>query len=954
MSSTMRDPERWLAEAQRLAHIGSWLWDIRSNALEWSDELYRIFGLRPQELEATFEGFLSHVHADDRARVQSEVDQALAGHPYSSELRVVRPDGTTRWTLAHGEVVRAADGAAIAMLGTAQDITEARESEASLADANARMHLLQVIAVAANDATDVEAALQTALEVICRFTGWPVGHAWLRANGELRPTGLWHADEAGARAACERVTRARSRDDPGLPLRVVEARRPAWVPVAEGRGDGEVPSARDLGRGGGFAVPVMVGREVAAVLEFFSAEIVEPDAGLLDLMMQVGTQLGRVIERAQAVEALAGARDAAMESDRAKSQFLANMSHEIRTPMNGVIGMIDLLLQTELTAEQRQLAETAGSSGEALLAIISDILDLSKLDAGMLSIAPDRFDVPGTVADVCELLSRQAHDKGLELSFLVDDDVPVTAWGDRHRVRQVLINLVSNAIKFTDRGEVLLTVGRAGPPNDPDVLCFAVTDSGVGIEPAAIAGLFDAFAQADASATRRFGGTGLGLTISRQLARMMGGDVRATSSPGRGSTFSLTARLPAAGDAPPPAGSGELAGLRVLVVDDNATSRHVLERQLTPWGIEATLVDGGPAALAALQAAVRDATPFALALIDVDMPGMTGLQLAGAITADPRTADIPLIALTSSGTLHGQIGGLGIRASLTKPVRPARLSDAICAVVRRDAADPPTAQAPAAAPIDQAGRGVILVAEDNPVNREVIVLNLRRRGLAVVVAENGRETVERSARSAFDAIFMDCQMPVLDGYAATAEIRARERADRRAGHIPIIAMTAHAMAGAREECLLAGMDDYVAKPVRADELDRALDRWVPGPVAAASPHRAPPPPQAMSDGGRVIDPDRISALRQTCGTPAAAAELVSLFVAQTRTQLDAIARAAADDDALVSRLLHTLAGSAATVGACELEARCRSALAGGHPPDADALRTAFERARLALERELVP
>ena len=530
----VRDAQRWLGEAQRLAHIGSWRWDIPGDVIEWSDELYRIFGLRPQELEATFDGFMSHVHPDDRQRVQSDVDRALGGEPYVSELRVVRPDGTTRWTLARGEVVRGADGAAVGMLGTAQDITEAKESAASLAEANARMGLLQIIAVAANDATDVETTLQAALDAICFFTGWRVGHAWLSADGELSPTGLWHAAEPAQLAACKRASAATSSDEPGLPRQVVEAQGPVWsANVTQGR-DGEFAQTLEaLGLRGGFALPVLVGREIAAVLEFFSARVAEPDDGLMELMVQVGTQLGRVIERAQAVTALARARDAAMDSSRAKSEFLANMSHEIRTPMNGVIGMIGLLLDTELTAEQRHLAEAVGSSGEALLTIISDILDLSKMDAGKLKLVLERFDVHVTVAEVCELLSRQAHDKGLELALQIDEGVPVAVIGDRHRVRQVLINLVSNAIKFTDRGEALVTVGGT---DEPGMLRFTVTDTGIGIDPAAIPGLFDSFSQADSTTTRRFGGTGLGLTISRQLAQMMGGDVWATSAPGEGGT----------------------------------------------------------------------------------------------------------------------------------------------------------------------------------------------------------------------------------------------------------------------------------------------------------------------------------------------------------------------------------------------------------------------------------
>jgi PAS domain S-box-containing protein len=532
------------------------------------------------------------------------------------------------------------------------------------------------------------------------------------------------------------------------------------------------------------------------------------------------------------------AKVAAEAASRAKSQFLANMSHEVRTPLNGILGMTELALDTDLTREQREYLGMARSSAEALLHIINDILDFSKIEAGKLELEAVDFDLCATVEEAVGLLAEKAGAKGLELICHVDARPPCWLRGDPGRLRQVLLNLAGNAIKFTEHGEIVVAVtmqnARCRMQNaDPSsnlhstscILHFEVRDTGIGIPAEVQPRLFSSFTQADTSTTRKFGGTGLGLAISKRLVGLMGGEIALTSEPGRGSTFRFTVPLDKGEAAPPaPRRHDALRGLGALVVDDNATNRMVLTHNLAGWGLRVAEAPGGAEALAALRSAGE---PFALALLDFQMPGMDGLELARHIKADPALAGVRLILLTSLGVrgLREEARAAGIDGYLVKPVRQAHLSDCLAAVMAALGPAPSAPTGPAADPERRppVAEGLrVLLAEDNPVNQTLAVRMLEKLGCCVDAVGNGHEAVAAVDRAEYALVFMDCQMPEMDGFEATAAIRHGETGSRR---VPIIALTASAMQGDREACLAAGMDDYLSKPLRPHDLERMLRRW---------------------------------------------------------------------------------------------------------------------------------
>ena len=924
--------------------------DFKGCVIFWNRGAEAMYGWASEEISG------STIHELLQSRFPEPVEniEARLGRDgyWQGEIHHTRRDGETivvssRWALQRDET-----GEPVAVLEISTDVTESKQRERELSDTSTRLSTLIENLQAGILVEDSEKRV-------------------LHVNGEFREMfGIPDSSQNSPSEDCPTSPAAIGKlfAEPERFVErigeVLEYRRPVTgeeLALSDGR-----TFERDY-------VPIFIGEEYRGHL----------------------WQYRDITDRKKAQVELAQAKEEAEAANRAKSDFLANMSHEIRTPMNGVIGMAELLLDTELSREQQEFAETVRSSGENLLMIINDILDFSKIEAGALRLENIDFNLQTEVEEAVQLLAGRAYNKDLELTGFVDPEVPRFVKGDPFRIRQVLTNLLSNAIKFTEEGEVNLRASLQATEDGTLTVRFEVADTGIGLTRDQQQRLFQSFSQADSSTTRKYGGTGLGLAISKQLAEMMGGEIGVVSDPERpdgrpGSTFWFTARLeeqPVQTRSAPSAPRSDLRGLKTLVVDDSATNRDILYRQLVSWGMRPDTVEDGFAALERLQGTRQgSADTYDLAVLDMQMPGMDGLELTRRIKDDPGLSPTRLVMLTSIGDRGDgdRIRAAGIEAYLTKPVRQSELYNALATVMGSGSGTSATERSATSKDLrGLAHREVshhrILVAEDNPVNQRVALSMLHKLGYPAEVVSDGQEALEALSSGHYAAVLMDCQMPNLDGYEATAEIRRRE-AESGSGRTPIIAMTANAMQGDREKALDAGMDDYVTKPVKPAEVGAMLDRWTTSGEAqvtenvtgngtgnGAEAETGSRAEGKTGDGnrngdgpGEPLDSAVIASLREMEeeGEPGLISELVEMFLDDVEPRLETLRQAVDRGEAeRLGRTAHTIKGSSGNIGAwrvSEISDRLQDAGESGDlsgaTRDLEELEREFDRVRPALEK----
>ena len=883
-----------LAEAQRITRIGSWEWDLETNQIWASDELRDLFRMPPDMATGTFEEFLLGVHEDDRDAVDSAVRGALeTGGSFVFVAQVLRADGTWMWTRGRGVAHLDDNGRVTHMYGTHQDVTETKLAEIALEDQVRQNTLMQVVASAANEAATLVDVLAQARHLVLLHDDWERGRAFLPNEDRtgLEPLYITDQDRADDHATPEATAM-----ELALAERAFRERRSVWD-------DAKLT----------IAFTVEYADEVVAVVTMTSAPPLYRFELIQSMVEQVAVQLGRVAERERVQRELADARDGALAASRQKSEFLATMSHEIRTPLNGVIGLNDLLLRSDLDADQLRLASGVQVASRALLSVINDVLDFSKIEAGKLELEQLDFEVRPVFEQVASVLGETARARGLELMVSCHPDVPEVLAGDPTRLAQVLTNLGSNAVKFTAEGQVVVRATAEPDADGGTLLRVSVADTGVGVPEVDVDTLFEAFTQADASTTRRFGGTGLGLAISKEIVEALGGEIGLEANPGGGSVFWFTARFGAPSgpsvDADDEYARSWLAGRRVLVVDDNDHNRLILGEQLAWWRLRTAEAVDADTAEAMVAEALAAGDPFEAVLLDMAMPERDGLDLARALARTPAYDPVLRLMLTSgTGPDAADMETARIAECLTKPVLAGDLRRSL---LRHLAGVEPRAlaeQHPAGA---GPGRRV-LVVEDNPVNQLVAVGLLEAFGYRAETADDGMAALEVLRDTEFDLILMDVQMPRLDGYQTTRAIRAAEEPGHR---VPVVAMTAAAVEGERERCLEAGMDDFLTKPVDPAALAGVLDRWSgEGEVTQRGSVR---PVTEDRDGLLAgLELERLDELRDLDpGNTAYLDRAIGNFVANTPETYETIAAAAAAGDAAtLKQVVHKLAGGALNLG----------------------------------------
>lgn len=862
-----------LKEAQKIARMGSWTLDVATQKVTYTDELYNIMGLDPELPVPDLPEQARFFTPESWERLNASIAETVrTGVPYEIELEMPRDDGSRGWLLARGGLPRDEKGKVSRLCGVAQDITDRKRWESELGSKT----------------------------------------AFLEAQANSTIDGVLVVDEHGQKLLQNQTlidlfkvpaeVMAQG-DDESLLLHVVSLTKDAeeFLARVEYLYHHHEETSREE-----------VELKDGTVLDRYSSPVVGQD----------GRYYGRVwafrdiTAQKIAEQELVKARECAEAANRAKSEFLANMSHEIRTPINGILGMADLLLDTQLTDQQREDLKILKSSGDSLLSIINDILDFSKIEAGKLQLDPLDFNLHEAIADTMRGFALRAHQKGLELNYSIESSVPVDLVGDAGRLRQTLVNLLANAVKFTERGEVTLHVRRLQETERQMELQFSVIDTGIGIAHDKQSLIFEAFAQADTSTTRNYGGSGLGLAICSRLVGLMGGRVWVDSQPGEGSTFHFTAWFGiSAGSRPPavvPCVQADLLHVPVIIVDDNSTNRMILIEMTSSWGMEVNAADSGRTALEMMRRAQAEGRRRRLAIVDGSMPGMDGFELAGQIRKDPALADAVIMMLTSDGQSGDaeRCRQLGIAAYLVKPIRKSELLAAILATMGQKVSIVTEKRVANEQP--RVRRGRVLLVEDNPVNQTVGLRMLDKMGCSAKLATNGKEALARLSEEQFDLVFMDVQMPEMDGLTATQHIRTREQSTGQ--HIPIVAMTARVMRGDRELCINAGMDAYIAKPINPEELRNTLRSFLNG-IEQADASKSQPTLPVPSPAGPAVTWDAQKFLERIGGDEQLLREVTEIFLEEAPKLMDRLGQAVKLGDAeLMENTAHSLKGELSYFG----------------------------------------
>jgi PAS domain S-box-containing protein len=903
----------------------------------WTD----VLGYTKEELLT--QPWINLVHPDDQEATIAEATKVFQGHKTMRfRNRCRSKNGSFRWIVW----TAAAPSDRQFFYATGHDVTETKRDE------DLQLAQYSVTKVLA-EATSLHEAAPQILKNICETLEWAVGTVWQldKKEGILRCVETWQVPTANV-TEFSAVTRSRTFDRGiGLPGRVWESADALWIEdVTRDLNFPRSPIASKEGVHSAFGFPILLGDEVLGVLEFFSHQIRQPDTKLLNLLSAIGSQIGQFIERTEAEAALRlyareleSAKQVAEEATKAKSEFLANMSHEIRTPMNAIVGMTELALGTPLTSEQREYLGTIKDSADALLALINDLLDFSKIEARKFELDNRDFNLRDTLEDTVRLLAPRAHQKALELGCHIQVDLPDRVFGDPIRLRRIVTNLIGNAIKFTDKGEVMLYVERKSQSESTLDLHFFVSDTGIGIPEEKQQTIFEAFEQADSSTTRKYGGTGLGLSISAALVKLMGGTMWVESKVSQGSKFHFTVVLEMKKSESEPLAKEihKLIDLPILVVDDNASNQRILKEILTNWRMKPTLANSGAEALNALGKG-NSRNSFALMLLDLHMPDMDGFAVAEQIRNSYKQQGIKVILLTSASRPSDVVRcrELGISDYLSKPIKQSELFDAIVTAMAEHGGKRERYES-ASTFIQASERSLrVLLAEDNPVNQTLAIRILERLGHKVQVVNNGKEAVARAQAEEFDVILMDVQMPEMDGLEATTAIRDAEAGTGK--HVPIVAITAHAMKGDREKCLSAGMDDYLSKPIRIDELNQAMTEIEETRNMGQSPKQNSF--RAIGQLDLLLD--------SVMGDRALLAEMAELWLADSAKQERQIRNGLDSGDAIVvQRAAHALKGSVGTFQAPAAQDAANQLEMFAKDADLVGARKAFER--LSTQIDLV-